>query len=77
VSLGIFILFNNPVQLLITAGALNGFILPISLLLVLLASYRKKIMGNYAHPQGLKIIGILVVIATLWLSIMTVIKLLE
>ena len=77
VSLGIFILFNNPVQLLITAGALNGFILPISLLLVLLASYRKKIMGNYAHPQWLKIIGILVVIATLWLSIMTVIKLLE
>lgn len=77
VSLGIFILFNNPVQLLITAGALNGFILPISLLLVLLASYRKKIMGNYSHPQWLKIIGILVVIATLWLSIMTVIKLLE
>lgn len=77
VSLGIFILFNNPVQLLITAGALNGFILPISLLLVLLASYRKKMMRNYAHPQWLKIIGILVVIATLWLSVMTVGKLLS
>ena len=76
VSLGIFILFNNPVQLLITAGALNGFILPFSLLLVLVASYRKKIMGNYTHPKWLKGIGILVVIATLWLSIMTVGKLL-
>ena len=76
VSLGIFILFNNPVQLLITAGALNGFILPFSLLLVLVASYRKKIMGNYTHPKWLKSIGILVVIATLWLSIMTVGKLL-
>ncbi|NBX11884.1 MAG: hypothetical protein EBR19_06735, partial [Chitinophagaceae bacterium] len=64
------------VQLLITAGALNGFILPFSLLLVLVASYRKKIMGNYTHPKWLKSIGILVVIATLWLSIMTVGKLL-
>jgi len=59
ISLGIFILFNNPVQLLITAGALNGFILPFSLLIVLVASYRKKIMGNYIHPKWLKSIGII------------------
>lgn len=70
-SLGIFIFFNTPVQLLIAAGALNGFILPFSLSIILIASLRKKGMGNYKHPAWLTIIGIAVVIATLWISVMT------
>ena len=76
ISLCIFVFFNNPVQLLIAAGALNGFILPIALLLVLIATYRTKIMGNYKHPLALKIFGIIVIAATLWLSGMTISKLL-
>lgn len=76
ISLCIFVFFNNPVQLLIAAGALNGFILPIALLLVLIATYRTKIMGDYKHPLVLKIIGIIVIAATLWLSGMTISKLL-
>jgi Mn2+/Fe2+ NRAMP family transporter len=75
ISLGIFIFFNTPVPLLLAAGALNGFILPFSLSIILVASLSKKRMGNYKHPAWLKIIGVAVVLATLWISVMTIKKL--
>jgi len=73
IALGIFLMVGKPVKTLIVVGALNGFILPLALVLILLASVRKDIMGNYVHPLWLKIFGGLVVFATLYISIRSLI----
>ena len=69
ISLTVFIAIGQPVKILVTVGALNGFILPIALLLIIAASYNKKIVGTYQHPLWLKLFGWVVMIATLLLSI--------
>jgi Mn2+/Fe2+ NRAMP family transporter len=62
VSSGFFILAGMPpIGILIAAGTLNGFILPIALALLLLAIYKKRIAGNYHHPLWMSIMGWLVV----------------
>jgi Mn2+/Fe2+ NRAMP family transporter len=66
---------GKPVKILVVVGALNGFILPIALTLVLLGSMNKKIVGEYKHPIWLKWFGLLVIVATLYLSIATIAKL--
>jgi Mn2+/Fe2+ NRAMP family transporter len=73
ISLLIFLTVGKPVKTLVAVGALNGFILPVALVLILLAAGNKKITGAYKHPLLLKISGWLVVIATLYLSISTAI----
>lgn len=75
IALIVFLLVGKPVNILVIVGALNGFILPIALTLVLLGSLNKRIIGEYKHPKWLIAFGILVVIATLYLSIATVIQL--
>ena len=40
---------------------INGLILPISLLIILVASKNKKIVGDYKHPTALIILGAVVV----------------
>jgi Mn2+/Fe2+ NRAMP family transporter len=75
VALAIFLIVGKPVKILVVVGALNGFILPIALTLVLLGSMNKKIVGDYKHPIWLKWFGILVILATLYLSIATIAKL--
>ncbi|MCP6565551.1 hypothetical protein NL503_29705, partial [Klebsiella pneumoniae] len=42
-----FLLIGKPVKLLIIAGALNGLILPITLGVILIASKKKSIVGDY------------------------------
>lgn len=74
IALTIFLVIGKPVNILIVVGALNGFILPIALTLILLGSLNKNIIGEYKHPKWLIIFGIVVVIATLYLSIATIIK---
>jgi Mn2+/Fe2+ NRAMP family transporter len=69
IALSIFLTVGKPVKTLVFVGALNGFILPIALGLILLASSNKKIIGEYKHPLWLKVFGVLVVIATLYFSI--------
>lgn len=69
ISLTVFIAIGQPVKILVTVGALNGFILPIALLLIIAASYNKNIVGAYQHPLWLKLFGWMVMIATLLLSI--------
>lgn len=60
----VFLIVGNPVQVLVWAGTINGFILPIGLSLILLASRRKSIIGEiYKHPLWLEITGWLVVAA--------------
>ncbi len=68
IALTVFLTVGKPVKTLVVVGALNGFILPIALTLILIASNRKDIMGEYKHPLILKVFGILVVLATLYLA---------
>ena len=69
----IFILLGNPVTLLILAGALNGIILPMALAVILVASTKRKIVGNYQHPIWMQTLGWLIVLAMSWMGIVTII----
>jgi Mn2+/Fe2+ NRAMP family transporter len=68
----IFLLLGRPVFILVAAGTLNGFILPIALSLVLLASRKTKIIGDYTHPLWLQITGWLVVLIMTAFSVQTI-----
>ncbi len=71
----VFFWFNpKPVQLLILAGTINGFILPVGLALILIASRKSKIVGDYKHPLWLQITGWLVVLVMIAFSIQTILK---
>jgi Mn2+/Fe2+ NRAMP family transporter len=69
----IFLAVGRPVRVLVLAGTVNGFILPIGLALVLLASRKASIVGAYKHPLWLQIAGWLVVALMLGFSLLTVI----
>ncbi|MGL5756461.1 MAG: NRAMP family divalent metal transporter [Paraclostridium sp.] len=64
VSTLIMALIGKPASLLILAGSLNGLILPITLGVILIASRKESIVGEYKHPKWLFILGIIVVIVT-------------
>jgi len=64
----IFLFVGQPVQLLVLAGAINGFILPIALAVMLIASSR-PIFKNYHHPLWMKIAGWIIVAAMTWMSV--------
>lgn len=65
VSTVVMTLLGQPATLLILAGAVNGLILPLTLLTVLAASRNKKIVGeNYKHPTILLVLGIVAVVLT-------------
>jgi Mn2+/Fe2+ NRAMP family transporter len=74
VSTVIFLGIGNPVRLLVFAGTVNGFILPIGLGLILLASRKASILGDYKHPLWLQMAGWAVVAIMLWFSVSTVIS---
>lgn len=74
-STSIFAFIGQPVNVLIIAGALNALILPIALGTILMAAYRKDIVGSeYKQPLWLTISGALVVIGMGYLAIMTLLK---
>lgn len=65
VSTVVMTLLGQPATLLVLAGAVNGLILPLTLLTVLAASRNKKIVGeNYKHPTILLVLGIVAVVLT-------------
>ena len=68
-----FIFIGQPQTLLVVVGTLNGFILPITLAVILLASKKKKIVGDYVHSNVLYILGWIVVAVTAFMGIQTVI----
>jgi len=68
VSCIIFEIIGKPVKTLLTVGAINGFILPISLGVMLLAAYRAKIVFAYKQPLWLTIMGLIVVITMAYMS---------
>ena len=62
----------TPAQLLIIAGAVNGLILPISLLICLIASKKKSIVGEtYKHPTWLFVVGLIVVVISAYVGVQT------
>ena len=71
VSTVIFLAVGRPVQVLVWAGTINGFILPFGLAIVLLASRRSSIVKDYRHPIWLQIAGWAVVAVMLYFSLVT------
>ncbi|MGI8313821.1 NRAMP family divalent metal transporter [Halobacillus mangrovi] len=74
VSTIIFAFIGKPVLLLILAGAFNGLILPIALGTLLVAAYKKSIVGDYKHPLWLTIFGGIVFMLTAYLAVVTLIN---
>lgn len=74
ISTLVFVWVGNPVQLLVSAGAINGLILPIALAMILLASRQAKLMGVYKHPIWMQVFGWLVVLAMSTMSFITIVK---
>jgi Mn2+/Fe2+ NRAMP family transporter len=74
VSAAIFVGIGKPVTLLIIAGALNGFILPVTLATILFAAYKVRIVGDYKHPLWLTVFGVVVVFIMTYMSINVIIK---
>ena len=72
VSAMVYFFVGKPVKVLVMAGMLNGFILPVALLIILIAAWRLRKQG-YHHPLWFYIMGGLVVLATGWLSVVLVI----
>ncbi|HDX7083626.1 TPA: divalent metal cation transporter [Clostridioides difficile] len=69
ISTLIMAFIGKPATLLILAGALNGLILPITLGIMLIASKRKDIVGDYKHPTWLLIFGLIVVLISAYTGI--------
>ncbi len=70
----VFGIIGNPVKILVTVGALNGFILPIALGLMLVAVKKKKLVKEYKHPFWLQIAGWLIVAVMSWMGYLTIAK---
>jgi Mn2+/Fe2+ NRAMP family transporter len=71
ISAAIFLMIGQPVSVLVWAGTINGFILPIGLALVLLASRSSKVVGDYKHSLLLQLAGWLVVAVMAYFSLHT------
>ena len=77
ISCIIFILIGKPVKILLTVGAINGFILPIALGIMLIAAYKTKIIANYKQPFWLTLTGLAVVLTMIWMSYGTIIQMIN
>lgn len=71
VSLTVFLIVGQPAKLLVFAGTVNGFILPIGLAAVLLVPQRTVLLGEYRHPFWLQVAGWLVVAIMSVFSVIT------
>lgn len=67
----IFLIVGRPVSVLIIAGALNAFILPLALGIILFASRKAVIVNQYRHPRWMSMTGWVVVLALGLMSIYT------
>jgi Mn2+/Fe2+ NRAMP family transporter len=73
ISTVVFVLLKQtPGAILVTAGMLNGLILPVSLAIMLVAVTRKKLFPTYHHPLWMQIAGWIVVGIMTWMSIITI-----
>ena len=67
----VFCFIGKPVTLLIVAGALNGFILPATLSIMLIAARKSAIVGDYRHPVWMSVFGWLITIMMAAMSLYT------
>lgn len=65
------ILVGQPAMLLVLVGTINAFILPFSLAIMLIASKKKSIVGDYVHSKILTYAGYLVILITLGFAFIT------
>ena len=70
----VFAIVGQPVKTLNVVGTLNGLILPITLLVMIIAAHKKSIVGDYKHPLWMSIFGVIVVLMTAYMGILTVIN---
>lgn len=70
----VFAFVGQPVKTLILVGTLNGLILPITLLVMIIAAHKKSIVGDYKHPLWMSIFGVIVVIMTAYMGVLTIMK---
>jgi len=77
ISCVIFLLIGKPVKTLLTVGAINGFILPVALGIMLIAAYKTKIIANYKQPLWLTLTGLAVVLTMIWMSYGTIIQMIN
>ncbi|WP_267525039.1 NRAMP family divalent metal transporter [Campylobacter sp. MG1] len=68
----VFATIGKPVEILVLVGTLNGLILPIALFVILIAAYKKDIVGDYKHSKILAILGFVITIAMAILSFITI-----
>ena len=69
ISTCILIFIGKPATLLIVAGSVNGLILPVTLAVMLLATRKTDIVGNYKHNTALYYAGWIVVLVTSYIGI--------
>jgi Mn2+/Fe2+ NRAMP family transporter len=72
ISAVVYLIVGRPVTVLVVVGALNAFVLPLALAIVLMLSQRKDAMQGYRHPAWLVYSGWVVVAALLVMSIRTI-----
>ncbi|AMN67248.1 NRAMP family divalent metal transporter [Psychrobacter sp. P11G5] len=72
ISTFVFATIGKPAQVLVLVGTLNGLVLPIAMVIILIAAYRKNIVGNYKHPIWIAVFGWIIAIAMSILSVMTI-----
>jgi Mn2+/Fe2+ NRAMP family transporter len=60
-SVAVFVFWGKPVQLLVWAGTVNGFILPVALAVLLLVARRPERLNGYHLPLWGQIMGWMVV----------------
>jgi Mn2+/Fe2+ NRAMP family transporter len=66
-----FTIIGNPVKQLVFAGAINGIILPLALIIILIAAAKSSLMKAYKHPLSLQVFGWIVVAVLSWMSYKT------
>ena len=76
ISTFIFCSIGKPVMLLVLVGAINGFILPVTLGTMLVAAHKSKIVGDYKHPIILSAIGWIITIMMALMSLYSLYKML-
>ena len=70
----VFAFVGQPVKTLILVGTLNGLILPVTLLVMIIAAHKKSIVGDYKHPVWMSVFGVIVVIMTAYMGVLTIMK---
>lgn len=71
----VFLVVGRPVAILVIVGALNAFILPFAMAIILLVSRHRQFMGSYSHPRILEWLGWVVVIVLAFMSVKTALDL--